>query len=149
MRARLRKRREGSAKHFLLGALTQPRSLVRSIMGLTPHARQEHEAMRIAHFIHRYPPAVGGSEAWFARLSRQFAAWGDDVTVFTTNALDLDAFWSRRGRCVGAGVAVEDGVTVERHALWRVPGQRWLLRGLSLVPGERWRAFTMSCNPLA
>jgi glycosyltransferase involved in cell wall biosynthesis len=105
--------------------------------------------MRIAHFIHRYPPAVGGSESWFARLSRQFAAWGDDVTIFTTNALDLDAFWSRRGCCVEAGTTVEDGVTVERHALWRAPCQRWLLRGLSLVPGERWRALTMSCNPLA
>ena len=40
--------------------------------------------MRIAHFVHRYPPALGGSEAYFARLSRFLAAQGDQVTVFTT-----------------------------------------------------------------
>ena len=55
--------------------------------------------MRVAHFIQRYPPALGGSEAYFARLSRYLAAQGDQVTVFTSNAVDLEAFWSRRGRC--------------------------------------------------
>ena len=29
-------------------------------------------ALRIAHFIQRYPPALGGSESYFARLSRYF-----------------------------------------------------------------------------
>ena len=70
--------------------------------------------MRVAHFIQRYPPALGGSEAYFARLSRYLARRGDDVTVFTTNALDLEAFWSRRGRCCRRGVSREDGVTVHR-----------------------------------
>src|SRR5262249_42287777 len=60
--------------------------------------------MRIAHFVQRYPPALGGSEAYFARLGRFLAAAGDNVTVFTTTALDLEAFWSRRGRCLPAGV---------------------------------------------
>src|SRR5205807_1272984 len=43
-------------------------------------------AMRIAHFIQRYPPALGGSESYFARLSRYLAAGGNEVTVFTTTA---------------------------------------------------------------
>ena len=55
--------------------------------------------MRVAHFIHRYPPALGGSEAYFARLSRYLADAGDDVTVFTTTAIDLEGFWTTRGRC--------------------------------------------------
>jgi hypothetical protein len=50
--------------------------------------------MRLAHFIQRYPPALGGSEAYFARLSRYCAAHGDDVTVFTSDADALESLWS-------------------------------------------------------
>src|SRR5947208_2834288 len=56
--------------------------------------------MRVAHFVQRYPPALGGSEAYFARLGRHLAAAGDVVTVFTTTAVDLEGFWTTRGRCV-------------------------------------------------
>src|SRR5439155_1990208 len=91
-------------------------------------------ALRVAHFIQRYPPALGGSEAYFARLSRWCAAAGDDVTVFTTNALALEAFWSRDGRCVPAGNTVEDGIEIRRYGMWRFPGRRYLLKPLSLLP---------------
>src|SRR3954468_152468 len=80
--------------------------------------------MRVAHFVQRYPPALGGSEAYFARLSRYLAAAGDTVAVFTTAALDLEAFWSPRGPCLPAGTQVEDGVEVRRYPLWHCPGQR-------------------------
>src|SRR2546430_16902797 len=90
--------------------------------------------LRIAHFVQRYPPALGGSEAYFARLSRHLAAAGDHVTLFTTNALDLEAFWGRRGRCLPAGVRVADRVGVRRLALWRLPPQRSLLYPPSLYP---------------
>ncbi len=80
--------------------------------------------MRVAHFIHRYPPALGGSEAYFARLSRWLAASGDEVTVFTSNAVDLEALWSPAGRCLPAGVTREDGVEVRRYDGWRPPGRR-------------------------
>ena len=105
--------------------------------------------MRVAHFIQRYPPALGGSEAYFARLSRWCAAAGDDVTVFTTNALALEAFWSRRGRCVSAGNSLEDGVEVRRYGLWRFPGRRYLLKPLSLLPLRTWQCLTLPCNPIA
>ena len=36
--------------------------------------------MHVAHFVHRYPPALGGSEAYVARLSEYLAERGDDVT---------------------------------------------------------------------
>src|SRR5690242_6296140 len=75
--------------------------------------------MRVAHFIQRYPPALGGSEAYFARLSRFLARQGDQVTVFTSNAIDLEAFWSRSGRCLAPGTAQEEGVEVRRYPLWR------------------------------
>src|SRR6266542_1631851 len=105
--------------------------------------------LRVAHFVQRYPPALGGSEAYFARLSRHLAAAGDHVTVFTTNVLDLEAFWSRHGRCLPAGVHVEDGVEVRRYALWRLPAQRWLLKPLSLVPYRTWQLLCMGHNPIA
>jgi glycosyltransferase involved in cell wall biosynthesis len=105
--------------------------------------------LRVAHFVHRYPPALGGSEAYFARLSRYLAAAGDHVTVFTTAAYDLEAFWSPHGRCLAAGVSVEDGVTVRRYPLRRVRGQGYALKALSLFPHRGWQALTVSCNPLA
>jgi glycosyltransferase involved in cell wall biosynthesis len=105
--------------------------------------------MRVAHFVQRYPPALGGSEAYFARLGRYLADAGDRVTVFTTNAVDLEAFWSTRGRCRRPGVAVEAGVEVRRYPLWRWTGQNRVLRGLHLLPHHTWQCLTISCNPLA
>jgi glycosyltransferase involved in cell wall biosynthesis len=106
--------------------------------------------MRVAHFVQRYPPALGGSEAYFARLSRHLAAAGDRVTVFTTSALDLEAFWLRNGCCLPAGVSSEDGVDVRRYApAWRFRGRRYLLKALSLAPLRTWQLLTMPCNPIA
>jgi glycosyltransferase involved in cell wall biosynthesis len=105
--------------------------------------------MRIAHFVQRYPPAVGGSEAYFARLSRYLSGQGDDVTVFTTTAVDLEAFWSLRGRRLRPSVTTEDGVRVRRYGLWHAPLQRRALKLLSLVPVWRWQCLTLSCNPIA
>jgi glycosyltransferase involved in cell wall biosynthesis len=105
--------------------------------------------MEIAHFVQRYPPALGGSEAYFARLSRWLRARGESVTVFTTTARDLEAFWSPRGRCLAAGVSIEDGVEVRRFAPWRWPGRRYLLKALSFIPNPRWQRLTLPCNPIA
>jgi len=105
--------------------------------------------MHLVHVVQRYPPAHGGSEAYFARLSRWLVARGHHVHVATTTARDLTAFWDRRAATVPAGIAVEDGVTVERHPIWRVPLQRWLLRALSLVPIPAWQGWVVSCNPLS
>jgi glycosyltransferase involved in cell wall biosynthesis len=105
--------------------------------------------MRIAHFIQRYPPALGGSEAYFARLSRHLVERGHQVTVFTTNAYDLEAFWTTRGRCLRSGVTRESGVEVRRYRLWRCPEHRHVLKALSFLPHRLWQCLTMSCNPVA
>jgi glycosyltransferase involved in cell wall biosynthesis len=116
--------------------------------GQVPNQSTGKEAVRVAHFIQRYPPALGGSEAYFARLGRFLAAQGDEVTVFTSAASDLHAFWSRRGACLPAGVHQEDGVTVRRYGLWRCPGRRYLLKALSLFPHRTWQCLTLPCNPI-
>jgi glycosyltransferase involved in cell wall biosynthesis len=105
--------------------------------------------MRIAHFVQRYPPALGGSEAYFARLSRYLVEAGDQVTVHTTNAVDLEAFWSTRGKTVRAGQRNEEGVQVQRHALLRLPEHRRVLKLLSFLPIKPWQCLTQSCNPIA
>jgi glycosyltransferase involved in cell wall biosynthesis len=105
--------------------------------------------MRIAHFVHRYPPALGGSEAYFARLSRYLVEQADEVIVFTTTALDLEAFWDRRARQLPPGESILDGVRVRRFALWHAPIlHRYLFKALSLVPIARWQALTRPFNPI-
>jgi glycosyltransferase involved in cell wall biosynthesis len=104
--------------------------------------------MRVAHFIHRYPPALGGSEAYFARLGRYLVSQGDEVTVFTSNALDLEAFWDRRGRQHPAGIATLDGVTVHRDSLFHLPMHRYLLKAVSQLPLVRLQALTLPYNPI-
>ena len=105
--------------------------------------------MRVAHFVQRYPPALGGSEAYFARLSRYLADRGDRVTVFTTQAHALEAFWSPTAAYVPAGSTNEYGVEVRRYPLWRMRGRRWLLKPLSLLPWPAWQCATLPCNPIA
>ncbi len=105
--------------------------------------------LRIAHFVHRYPPALGGSEAYFARLSRYLVSRGHHVTVFTTTALDLEAFRGP-GRVLPPGTTMEDGVEVRRFPLLRLPAQRWLLKLASLFPVRGWwQALTLPWNPLS
>ena len=36
--------------------------------------------MHVAQFVHRYPPALGGAEAYAARLCEYLAGRGDDVS---------------------------------------------------------------------
>ena len=105
--------------------------------------------LRVAHFVQRYPPALGGSESYFQRLGNHLIAAGDAVTVFTTNAIDLEAFWRIRARTVPPNIALENGVEVRRYPLWRFPGRRYLLAGLNLIPHRTWQCLTMPCNPIA
>jgi len=91
--------------------------------------------MRVAQFVHRYPPAVGGAEAWVARLSRGLAARGDAVTVWTTTAVDLEAMWRRGFREYPLEETVEDGVRVRRYRLsMRFPGRKFVLKAATFIP---------------
>lgn len=106
--------------------------------------------MRIAHLVQRYPPAFGGSEVYFARLSRYLVERGDEVFVFTTTGKELSSFWDRRAGQFPAGIEQDQGVSVQRFALWHLPlGHRYVLKGLSLLPIARWQAMTAPVNPIA
>jgi glycosyltransferase involved in cell wall biosynthesis len=105
--------------------------------------------MRVAHFVQRYPPALGGSEAFFARLSAYLSAHGHEVTVFTTQGDQLESFWNPRSKTFPADVRNIDGVTVRRYPLWRMRGRRWLLGPLSRLPVRSWQRLALPCNPIS
>src|SRR5262249_39317711 len=96
------------------------------------------------------PPAQGGAEAYFARLGRYLVGRGDQVTVFTTTAVDLEAFWTTRGRRLRPGRRVEDGVQVRRCHLWHVPVLHTaVLKALSRLTPLRWRVWLTGSTPVA
>lgn len=105
--------------------------------------------MHIAHFIQRFPPALGGSEAYFARLSMSHAALGDEVAVWTTTALDLEAFWQSGKHELQPGTRIEQGLRVRRYAPSHWFARKILLKLLSHAPIGVARAMSLPCNPIA
>jgi glycosyltransferase involved in cell wall biosynthesis len=71
--------------------------------------------VKILHVVQGYPPAVGGTEHLFWRLSETLAAqFGDEVTVFTTNCTGGDAFADPSLPRLAAGETTIKGVRVVR-----------------------------------
>ncbi|MDQ6694052.1 MAG: glycosyltransferase family 4 protein, partial [Chloroflexota bacterium] len=77
--------------------------------------------MRILHLIQRYHPYVGGSELYFQELSERLARAGNRVEVWTTDAWDLDYFWSRRARRVASPRETHNGVVIRRFPVRHLP----------------------------
>ncbi len=100
--------------------------------------------MHLAHFVQRYPPALGGSEAYFARLGNYLAACGDSVRVWTTTAIDLEGFWRKGQRECPESTEGQ----VLRFTPVRFPARRYILKAASLIPIPVWQALTLPCNPI-
>lgn len=77
--------------------------------------------MRILHVIQRYYPYVGGSELYFQELSERLAREGHKVEVWTTDAWDLDYFWSRKARRVQTERETHNGVAIRRFPVKHLP----------------------------
>ncbi len=80
--------------------------------------------MRILHVIHRFPPAIGGSESWCAGVARWQAKHGHEVTVHTLRAVEEDQLWNRAygpGPVAVGGADSQGGVCVRRCAV-ETPG---------------------------
>ena len=119
--------------------------------------------MHVAHFVHRYPPALGGAEAYFARLGRYLAGRGDAVTVWTTTAVDLEAMWtraevvalepSRRARSEGTRLHRPCSrptlpLHVRRYPPSRSPPAGTCSRRCRSSPSAPGSALTLPCNPV-
>ncbi len=105
--------------------------------------------MRIAWFIHRYHPCLGGSETFGRSMVSRFVAAGHAVDVFTSDAHDLWYFTDRRRRRVTEPrTEIIDGATVHRFPVRHLPMQRYVARALSYVPHWPTRCQAASYMPI-
>ncbi len=79
--------------------------------------------MRILHVIQRYWPYVGGSERHLQEISERLARRGHQVTVFTTDALDLELFWNPAKARVPVEREIHHGVEIRRFPVRHLPGR--------------------------
>ena len=93
--------------------------------------------MKVLHVVHGYPPSIGGSQHLVEKISVELAQrHGDEVTVFTTVAKNMDHFIRDDGEALPAGITAMNGVEVRRFPVFnRLTRIRMLLAGLSY----RWR----------
>lgn len=104
--------------------------------------------MRVVQFVHRYPPAVGGAEAWTERLGKYLVRKGHSVAVWTTTAIDLSAFTQNGHRETAPGTESADGMTVRRYRPeFRFPGRKLFLKLASYWPNDNLRAMTQPWAP--
>jgi glycosyltransferase involved in cell wall biosynthesis len=108
--------------------------------------------MKVLHVVHAYPPSKGGSQWLTACLAESLAThYGDEATVFTTVARNLDYFWGKDQEVLPAGVSVVNGVLVRRFPVFnRLSRLRWLLSGLAYrlrLPYNDWLR-TLEQGPL-
>jgi glycosyltransferase involved in cell wall biosynthesis len=104
--------------------------------------------LHVAQFVQRYPPALGGSEAYVERLGRHLVGCGDTVTVWTSTAIALEEMWKgSRGGSQSPGTAIP-GLSVNRYSPLLFPGRRYVLKALSLLPVRPWQCLTAPCNPV-
>jgi glycosyltransferase involved in cell wall biosynthesis len=105
--------------------------------------------MKIAWFIHRYYPCVGGAENYGRAMVRRFVDAGHDVDVLTSDAHDLWYFTNKARKRVDAQAeSVVDGATVRRFPVKHVPLQRYFGRLLSYAPHWPTRCVAASYMPI-
>lgn len=77
--------------------------------------------MNILHVIQRYYPYIGGSEQYMQELSERLVRDGHRVTVYTTDAWDLEYFWRKGKRTVSSRNETHNGVLIERFPVKHIP----------------------------
>jgi glycogen(starch) synthase len=104
--------------------------------------------LRSIHVNHRYAPYVGGSERFVQEVSEHRASLGDDVAVVTSDAFDLEYFWTSSARVVSAPSRERlNGVDVFRTPVRHVPFGTYAfhaMRRTSMILGKANRTATIS-----
>jgi glycosyltransferase involved in cell wall biosynthesis len=98
--------------------------------------------MAVALFTHRYPPALGGAEAYAARLAASLTVSGHDVTVWTTTATDLAHLWHP------GAAATTISPRCRRYRPLTFPLRRYALKTLTMLTPPWLRAWCLPCNPI-
>ena len=105
--------------------------------------------MRIAWFIHRYFPCIGGAENYARAMVRRYVSKGHEVDVFTSDADDLWYFTNKgRRRVEGPVESRVDGARVRRFAVKHLPLQRYFGRLLSYAPHWPTQCVAASYMPI-
>lgn len=89
--------------------------------------------MRVLHINPRYYPYIGGSELYCQEIAERLVQDGHQVTVFTTNAWDLEYFWDPAKKHLDAGHARHHGVEVHRFAVGHLFSSRWSYGAIRLI----------------
>lgn len=105
-------------------------------------------ALKLLNIIQRYPPALGGSELYFQKLSEFLASKGHDISVWTSTADNLESFWSNRHPMLSCGEEFINSVKVRRFKLFHIPLQRLIFKLISRIPIRPLQCLTFSHNPI-
>ncbi|MFO0802315.1 MAG: glycosyltransferase family 4 protein [Gemmataceae bacterium] len=97
----------------------------------------------MAHFIQRCPPALGGSEAYFARLAEHLRMCGDEVTTWCSSAIELKEMW-----LPSQSPPTAVGGLYRKYQPVVFPLRRYLLKALSLIPHRTLQCLSSPCNPV-
>jgi glycosyltransferase involved in cell wall biosynthesis len=99
--------------------------------------------MRWVFINHRYAPFLGGSERHVQVLAEHLAQRGNEVSVVTTNAFDLEFFWDRAARRVRRPAVEQiNGVTVRRVQIAHGWNQPLTFQGGRRAMGEASRVLS-------
>lgn len=96
--------------------------------------------MHIVHVVQLYHPVPSGSVRYFVEIGKRLVAEGHRVTVLTSEAYDLEAFWQSGRRTVPERESDHEGCRIIRFPVVRRGGHPLVypvLRRL-LVEGGRW-----------
>jgi glycosyltransferase involved in cell wall biosynthesis len=76
--------------------------------------------MHIVHVVQLYHPVSSGSVQYFVEIGRRLAAEGHTVTVLTTTAYDLEAFWQSGRREIAEPYEYDHGCHIHRFPVVRL-----------------------------
>ncbi len=91
-------------------------------------------APHILNIVQRYYPGIGGAEMYMKEISERFVRDGCKVTVFTTDAWDLEHLWKRNKRSIDCYKEVYKGVTIERFRAVKFPFHNIVMRIFYKLP---------------
>jgi glycosyltransferase involved in cell wall biosynthesis len=124
-------------------ALNQSKRIVQKSREWKPLASPEivtKSPMRILHFAKLYHPVLGGCESSTRGLSIELARMGHNVSIVTSDAMELDGFKSKK--YIGNEPAEDNGVTVLRFHVNNLPPFRTLINFLHMpLAGARKKGF--------
>lgn len=100
--------------------------------------------MKILALIHRYHPAIGGAESHMQSVYQMLAQRGHDVTVLTTDALDMSLFWSKSGRRIVEQESTHNGIRIIRFQLKGLPAAPYTFPATRLLTSQVAKLFPHS-----